>query len=57
MSEYRCKRCRTKLKSKYSAKLAKTARALREMGFSSGDRLYWCPKCHPKRKINGDSKR
>ena len=44
-----CKRCGTKLKSKYSEKTAKIAKALRMMGFSSSGKLYWCPKCYPNK--------
>jgi DNA-directed RNA polymerase subunit RPC12/RpoP len=55
MSEYKCKRCGTTLKSKSSVKLAKAAKALREMGLSSSGTLYWCPKCQPNRKIKSDS--
>jgi len=44
-----CKRCGTKLKSRYSKKAAKTAKALREMGIPSSGMLYWCDKCYPNK--------
>ena len=45
----KCKRCGTELKWKYTIKNRKIAKALVDVGIYSDGKVYWCPKCYPKK--------